>query len=65
MEYREHVEGSKRLVTIFLFSCLLRSDKFLRRFFMIAIETTLTVIDCFGDCYYYDDNSESYPTSVY
>ena len=64
MECREHVEGSKRCVTIFLFSRLLRSQKFLRRFFMIAIETTFTVIDCIGDYYYYDDNSESYPTSV-
>ena len=64
VECREHVVGSKRCVTIFLFSRLLRSQKFLCRLFMIAIETTFTVIDCIGDYNYYDDDSESYPTSV-
>ena len=49
----------------FLFSRLLRSQRFLRRFFMIAIETTFTRIDCIGDFYYCDDNRESYPTLVY
>ena len=38
--------GMQRL---FLFSRLLRSQKFLRSFFMIAIKTTFTIIDCIGD----------------
>ena len=56
--------GFESIATTFLFSRLLRSQIFLRRFFMIAIETTFIVIDCIGDYYYYDDSSESYPTSV-
>ena len=32
---------------------------------MIVIETTFTIIDCIGDYYYYINNSESYPTSIY
>ena len=57
--------GFETVCNDFLFSRLLKSQGFLCRCFMIAIETTFTVIDCIGDYYYYDDNSESYPTSVY
>ena len=49
----------------FLFSRSLRSQRLLRRFFMIATETTLIVIDCIGDYYFNIDNIESYPTYIY
>ena len=34
-------------------------------FFMTAIETTFTIIDCISDYHFHIDSSESYPTSVY
>ena len=49
----------------FLLSRLLWSQRFLRSSFIIAIETTFTIIYCIGDYYYCINNSESYPTSIY
>ena len=63
--HRWYVEGSKQLLTTFIFSRLLWSQRFLCRFFMTAIETTLIGIDCIGDHYFMIDHSESYQTSIY
>ena len=49
----------------FLFLRLLQSQRFLRSFFMVTIETTFSIIHCIGNYYYYIDNSESCPRSVY
>jgi len=49
----------------FFLSRLLRSQRFLRRFFLIAIKTTFTILYCIGDYYFNIDTSESYSTSVY
>ena len=57
--------GFKTTCNDFLFSRLQRSQRFLRRFSMIAIETTFTIINCIGDYYFNIDTSETYPTSVY
>ena len=51
------VEGLKRNATTFLLLCLLPSQIFLRRFFIIAIETIFTTLDCIGDYYYSIDAS--------
>ena len=62
MDYREHVEGSKRSVTTFALASI---EAIPTKIFMIAIETTFIVIDCIGNYYHYDDNSKSYPTLAY
>ena len=57
--------GFKLACNDFLFSRLLRSQRFLRRCLMTAVKTTFTIIECTGDYYLKIDTSESYPKSVY